>query len=154
MNVPNVYRFPIKPIVPEDGNPVKARMMHSKDMHNIPVLMWKTGHCTDFRCGSQATHAVHFAVGDSLPYCPIHTQKLLREKKPYNLDHDYVLGALPIDPDSFPFFGAVPHPPHLIYPIGGRPRLETPEEWRKRLSSEGYTVPDPGIWEITGHGIY
>lgn len=154
LNVANVYQFPVKPIIPKNGDAVKAAKMHTKEFHNIPILMWKTGHCTDFRCGVQATYAVHFSVGDSLPYCPIHLQKVMREFPPYSPEVDRVLGALPIETDRFPHFGAVPHPPHLIYPIGGKPRLETPDEWRKRLAMEGLPIPEPGIWEVSGHGVY
>ena len=127
---------------------------HAEEFHGIPIMMWKSGKCTEVHCGKKAIYAVHFKTGDSLPYCMTHSISLVREPHPYDIDKDRVLGAYPIDVRKYPKFGAVPDPPQIVYPMTETPRLETPEEWRSRLAREGTPIPDPGDWEISKRGIY
>lgn len=131
---------------------VEANKRHSKEFHGVPILMWKTGRCTDMACEKPASYVVHFKAGDSLPYCTKHASGMVHRPDAHELTFDMVLGALPIEESST--FGAVPHPPQIIYGRNATPRLETPEEWRNRLADQGIPIPDPGTWEISERGIY
>lgn len=149
-----VYTLPAREILPYEVDRVLLTSRHSQEFHGVPVLMWKTGWCTELRCNSKATHVVHFMTGDSLPYCTIHSVALVKRAAMDDPDYGRILGALPINPTKHKMFGAVPHPPQIVYPMTETPRLETPEEWRNRLAKEGIPIPDPGTWEISERGIY